>query len=65
MTFHLSITYPPSMQFPRIANGAKAALAAFDAFAAEAPKTVDVPRQRKSMKIGKELGGDWLESAGC
>jgi len=35
----------------------KAALAAFEAFAAEAPKTVDVPRQKKIDEDWQGAGG--------
>jgi hypothetical protein len=45
--FHLAIAYPPSMRLGRLYRHAvtrKAALAAFEAFAVEALKTVDVSR---------------------
>jgi len=45
--FHLAIAYPPSMRLGRPYRGGvtrKAALAAFEAFAVEALKPVDVSR---------------------
>jgi hypothetical protein len=45
--FHLAIAYPPSMRLGRLSRHGvtrKAALAAFEAFAVEALKTVDVSR---------------------
>jgi hypothetical protein len=45
--FHLAIAYPPSMRLGRLSRHGvtkKTALAAFEAFAVEALKTVDVSR---------------------
>jgi hypothetical protein len=47
--FHLAIAYPPSMRLGRLYRDGmtrKAALAAFEAFAVEALKTVDVSRTK-------------------